>query len=83
MLILSGEIKSFYGEDPSQSPDYCRMINADKAGRMESFIEHGQLIQGGNTDAAGCYVASTIITGVSPDDPVMLEEIFGPVLPVI
>ncbi len=50
---------------------------------MESFIEHGHIIQGGNTDAAGCYVAPTIITGVSPDDPVKLEEIFGPVLPVI
>lgn len=81
--LLSGEIKSFYGEDPSQSPDYCRMINASKTGRMESFMNQGQIIEGGSTDVASCYVAPTVISGISPDDPVMQEEIFGPVLPVI
>jgi aldehyde dehydrogenase (NAD+) len=81
--LLVREIKSFYGEDPADSKDYCHMINADKTTRMESFMKNGQIILGGKTDTEKCYVAPTIITGVKPDDPVMQEEIFGPVLPVI
>ena len=81
--LLVKEIKSFYGDDPAVSPDYCRMVNQDKAVKMESFLKNGKIITGGITDPEKCYVAPTIITDVSPDDPVMHEEIFGPVLPVI
>ncbi len=81
--LLVKEIKSFYGEDPSRSPDYCRMINTAKALRMESFMNKGKIIEGGNTNVDSCYVAPTIITGINPEDPIMQEEIFGPVLPVI
>jgi acyl-CoA reductase-like NAD-dependent aldehyde dehydrogenase len=59
------------------------MISAEKAARMETFMNKGQIIMGGKTDPEKCYVAPTIITDVRPDDPVMQEEIFGPVLPVI
>jgi aldehyde dehydrogenase (NAD+) len=81
--LLVKEIKSFYGADPSLSKDYCRMINSEKTVRMESFFKSGNIITGGIADPENCYVAPTIITGVKPDDPVMQEEIFGPVLPVI
>jgi aldehyde dehydrogenase (NAD+) len=81
--LLVKEIKSFYGEDPSLSRDYCRIINTGKTIRMESFIKTGNIITGGTTDAENCYVAPTIITGIKPEDSVMQEEIFGPVLPVI
>ncbi len=81
--LLAGEIKAFYGEDPAVSRDYCHMISAEKAVRMEKFMKNGQIFMGGKTDPGKCYVAPTIITGVKPDDPVMQEEIFGPVLPVI
>jgi aldehyde dehydrogenase (NAD+) len=81
-LILK-EIKSFYGEDPSVSEDFCRIINSDKTVRMGSLMKNGQIITGGNFNAETCYVAPTIITEVKPDDPVMQDEIFGPILPVI
>jgi len=81
--LLIREIKSSYGEDPSVSKDYCRMINNGKTIRMESFLKNGKIITGGNTNADDCFVAPTVIDGVSPEDPVMQEEIFGPVLPVI
>jgi len=81
--LLVNEIKSFYGEDPAASPDYCRMVNSGKTVRMESFMKDGNIITGGITDVENCYVAPTIITGVKPEYPVMQEEIFGPVLPVI
>lgn len=81
--LLVNEIKSFYGDDPSESPDYCRMINAGKTERMESFLKDGNIITGGIVKPEHCFVAPTIITEVKPEDPIMQEEIFGPVLPVI
>jgi len=81
--LLVKEIKLFYGEDPAESADYCRMVNSGKTLRMESFLKNGNIIAGGITDTENCYVAPTIITGVKPGDPIMQEEIFGPVLPVI
>jgi aldehyde dehydrogenase (NAD+) len=76
-------IKTFYGEDPSESNDFCRIINSGKTSRMESLIQSGKVITGGYTNVEKCYVSPTVITEVKPDDPVMKEEIFGPVLPVI
>ena len=81
--LIVNVIKSFYGEDPSVSEDFCRIINPDKVTRMESLMKNGQIIAGGITNVETCYVSPTIITGVKPDDPVMQEEIFGPILPVI
>lgn len=81
--LLAGEIRSFYGEDPEKSRDYCRMINPEKAARMKHLMESGNIISGGRTDTENSYVEPTIITDVKPDDPVMQDEIFGPVLPVI
>jgi aldehyde dehydrogenase (NAD+) len=81
--LIVEEIKSFYGEDPAVSSDYCRMINPEKVSRMKSLMENGQVITGGRVNYDNCYVDPTIITNVNPDDPVMQEEIFGPVLPVI
>ena len=81
--LLVKEIKSFYGDDPEASRDYCRMINADKTARMESFMKNGKIVSGGTADREQRYVAPTIITDIGPDDPVMQEEIFGPVLPVL
>lgn len=81
--LLIREIQLFYGDDPSLSPDYCRMVNTEKTVRMESFLKNGNIVTGGITNQGNCYVAPTIITGVRAEDPVMQEEIFGPVLPVI
>ncbi len=81
--LIVKELKSFYGEDPSRSEDYCRIINPEKAAKMESLMKAGKIIAGGDANPEKCYVAPTIITGVKPDDPVMQDEIFGPILPVI
>lgn len=81
--LLKGEIRKFYGDDPYASSDYCRIINPAKTGCMEMFIKNATVIAGGKTDPENCYVEPTIITDVSSEDPVMQEEIFGPVLPVI
>jgi aldehyde dehydrogenase (NAD+) len=77
------ELKKFYGENPKSSPDFARVINDRHWARIEKLLHKGKIVVGGETDQKTRYIAPTIIDGISPKDPIMQEEIFGPVLPVI
>lgn len=81
--ILAREVRLFYGEKVRESNHFARIINKDNVIRLSSLMRSGQLVCGGEYDTADCYVAPTIIKDVAPDDPIMQEEVFGPVLPVI
>ncbi len=84
---LLGQMKKvlleFYGSDPRQSPNYGRIINYKHFERLLKLLDKGNIIAGANVDPAERYISPTIIDNISPDDPVMQEEIFGPILPVI
>jgi aldehyde dehydrogenase (NAD+) len=81
--LIFREIVKFYGEYPEQSADFARVINPSKAERLASLMKAGRIVAGGKTNPETCYVSPTVITDVKPSDPIMQEEIFGPVLPVI
>ncbi len=81
--LIQKELRTFYGDDPRKSEHYARVISAKSAERLASLMKGGNIVTGGITDAGTKYVAPTIIKDVKPGDPVMEEEIFGPVLPVI
>ena len=81
--LLIGEVKSFYGEEVRESNHFARIINQQNVTRLSSLMQSGQIVWGGKYDLADCYVSPTIIKDVTPDDPIMQEEIFGPILPVI
>jgi len=81
--LISKKIRTFYGENPAQSSDYARVISSANVTRLSGLMKAGKIVTGGNTDEKDRFVAPTIITDVKPEDPVMQEEIFGPVLPVI
>jgi len=76
-------LRSFYGEDPQRGADYGRIVNERHFARLESMLDDGVILCGGRTDAADHYIAPTIMGDVSWDSPVMREEIFGPILPVL
>lgn len=76
-------IHTFYGEEPMESPDYARIINERHFNRLLRLMEKGRILSGGNNRRKDLYIAPTIIDQISPDDPVMQEEIFGPILPLI
>ncbi len=80
---LKTSLTRFYGEDPKTSPDYPRIVNDKHFARITKLIGDGHIECGGETDPASRYIAPTILTGVDPASPVMQQEIFGPVLPVI
>lgn len=73
----------FYGPSPQQSADYGRIIHAGHLERLVSYLDNGEIVCGGENHPDDLYLAPTILAGVSPSSPVMSEEIFGPVLPVL
>lgn len=76
-------IKEFYGEDPAKSPDYGRIINPKQFDRLAGLLKDGEIITGGKTNREDRYIAPTVIDQVSWDAPIMEDEIFGPILPVL
>lgn len=76
-------VRSFYGADPRQSPDLARIVNEPHFHRIEKLMQSGKVVIGGESDADDLYIAPTVLVDVNLDDPVMGEEIFGPVLPII
>lgn len=76
-------LRQFYGDDPRKSPDYGRIINRRHHDRLSRLLGDGEMVAGGEHDVAALYLAPTILKNVPPDAPVMQEEIFGPVLPVL
>ncbi|WP_313104580.1 aldehyde dehydrogenase family protein [Brevundimonas sp.] len=80
---LKRAVTTMFGPDPKSSPDFGRIINPRHAARLQALLADGRAVTGGQADVEACYVAPTILTEVSPDAPVMAEEIFGPILPVL
>jgi aldehyde dehydrogenase (NAD+) len=76
-------ITEFYGDEPCKSQDLPKIINEKHFSRVSGFLSCGTVVSGGQADPQGMKIAPTILTDVSWDEPVMQEEIFGPVLPVI
>lgn len=76
-------IKEFYGDNPKTSPDYGRIINDRQFKRLSALLKTCNVAIGGDTDPSERYIAPTIVTNVKPDDAIMQDEIFGPILPIL
>ncbi|MFW5664348.1 MAG: aldehyde dehydrogenase [Coleofasciculus sp.] len=76
-------VQDFYGQEPEQSPDYARIISHRHFDRLVPLLKDGEIVIGGQTRPEDKYIAPTVIDGVSWDSPIMEEEIFGPILPVL
>lgn len=84
LRALKTVIHQFYGDHPELSPEYGRIINQRHFTRLINLLPSQETIyHGGNYDEATRYIAPTILYPVTPDDPIMQNEIFGPILPVI
>jgi len=73
----------FYGSDPKASPDYGRIVNDQHVQRLAGLLGGGRATVGGTVDEAARYVAPTVLQDVRDDAPVLQDEIFGPILPVL
>jgi acyl-CoA reductase-like NAD-dependent aldehyde dehydrogenase len=81
--LLVKEIHAFYGSEPEKSKDFARIINCVSLDRLDALLKAGTIVTGGFSDRENIYLAPTVISDISPDDPVMQDEVFGPVLPVL
>lgn len=77
------EVKVLHGEDIKADRHYVRMVNDRAFERVTGYFKDGDIIYGGRTDADTRFIEPTLIENVPLDSPLMTEEIFGPVFPVI
>jgi aldehyde dehydrogenase (NAD+) len=80
---LKETMLEFYGRDSQKSQDYGRIINTHHFDRLTALLASGTVFHGGQQDRADKFIAPTVLVNVSPDSPVMQDEIFGPILPVL
>jgi aldehyde dehydrogenase (NAD+) len=80
---LKNSIKQFFGDNPAESYGYCKMINVKQFARVVNYLSQGTIVHGGKSDRDALFIEPTLLTNVAFDAPVMRDEIFGPVLPVI
>lgn len=83
ITFLMEEIIKAYGKKIDKSPDFARIINTKNWVRLDQMIERDKVIFGGETNADKLYISPTLIEEPSLDSPVMSEEIFGPILPIL
>lgn len=76
-------LKEFYGSNPISSSDYPRIINDKHFDRLSKMIKGGEVIVGGQVDKEARYIAPTLIEINDIEHPLMEDEIFGPILPVL
>lgn len=83
VAAMKKAIVRFFGEQPAASADYARIINAKRLQVLQTYLTQGKILHGGTIDEAQLFIAPTLLDDVSWDSPVMQEEIFGPILPVV
>ncbi|MGI5280805.1 aldehyde dehydrogenase family protein [Streptomyces rochei] len=71
------------GTDPARSTEYARIVNERHFDRLTGLLDSGRVVVGGGSDRSRKYLAPTVLADVAPDAPVMREEIFGPILPIV
>jgi len=80
---LASTVREFYGDDPQASQDYARIVNQRHHDRLTPLLASGTAVCGGAHDREDRYIAPTVLKDVPEDAPVMKDEIFGPILPVL
>ena len=76
-------IKQLHGNDIKQSRHYVRLVNDKAFERVKGYMKDGKVLYGGTTDAVERFIEPTLLADVPLTSPVMNEEIFGPILPMI
>ncbi len=77
------ELTRMYGKQPLNNPNYPKIINLRHYNRLISLLSGQHLLTGGEGDPITLKLAPVLMDRVTPKDPVMQEEIFGPILPIL
>ena len=80
---VARQIREQYGEKPLENRDYGRIVNRKHFDRLRGLIDLDKVVVGGEANEAALQIAPTVMDGVTWDDAVMGEEIFGPIMPIL
>jgi len=80
---MKKSLLQFFSDEPESSSSYGKMINEKQFNRVVSYLSKGNVLHGGRSDKKELFIEPTLIDNVSMQDPIMKDEIFGPILPVI
>ena len=83
IAALKKEFTLLLGEQPKQAKHFVRIVNERAFDRLVGYIEGANVVMGGETDRSERYISPTIIDPVDVNNPLMQEEIFGPIFPVV
>ena len=76
-------LEEMFGKDIKKSDYFPRIVNEKAFDRLEKLMQHGTIIYGGETDKKERFFGPTIIEDIKPEFPIMQEEIFGPIVPIM
>lgn len=81
-------LQTFYNDNPKISDSYGRIVTDKHFDRLNSYLENAKTLDakfevGGETDSASKYIEPTIISDLKPEAKLLIEEIFGPILPIV
>jgi aldehyde dehydrogenase (NAD+) len=83
VTAIKENIQKFFTDKPEESYNYGKIINERQFNRIIGYLANGKIVCGGRSDKEKLFIEPTLLTDVPADAPVMKDEIFGPVLPVI
>lgn len=83
LKLIINEIKVQFGENVRNSEDYPRIVNKSSLERLSGYLNDGKICYGGNIDEDNLYMEPTLIIKPDLNSPLMSDEIFGPILPIL
>lgn len=81
--LMIKQMRLYFGDDPKNSPDFGRIVNLRRLEALKTLLGRGRILTGGRYDESDLYMEPTLLDQVTLDDPIMQEEIFGPILPIL
>ncbi len=76
-------LKYLYPDGTEHSDKFVHIVKDSAFDRLEGYLKDGKVVAGGRRDRERLWMEPTLLDGVSPDAPVMREEIFGPIFPIL
>ena len=83
IAAMKKEIDNFYGNNPLDNKDLANIVNSHHFHRVFNYLESGKVIHGGAAHAETRKISPTLLEVIDLDSPIMQEEIFGPLLPIL
>lgn len=83
IIYMKKWIKDFFGDNPLENDELVKIINIKHFRRLQQLLENQEIIIGGETNIESLKISPTVVNHVDESNPLMQEEIFGPILPIM